>query len=116
MKSARCASIRLRQTVGDFHPRRFRSDVNVPRRFHPRVAVQSSRTEAQVLGIFILAFEYWRATPAAKHPMITRRRFPLLEQLFAADKAERCCGNSRAARKCRAGHLAAQTAMTMGHG
>src|ERR1051325_9757920 len=89
--------------------------MKVLRCFHPRIAVESSRTETKLLGIFVLTLDDGRATPPAKYPMISRRRFPFLEELCAGDQAKRRGWNCRATGKCRARHLAAEAAMTVGH-
>src|ERR1044071_10149358 len=85
------------------------------RRFHSRITVQSSRTKTQVPRIFFFSFDEGRAATRAKNAVVTRRRLPLLEQLFPGDKTKRCGRNRRTAGECGARHLPAQTTVTISH-
>src|SRR5213592_2758610 len=48
-----------------------------------------------MLRVIIFAFQDWRTAPAAKHTMISRRRFPVFEQLLPTGYSKRLRRNRR---------------------
>ena len=85
----------------------------VLRNFHTGIAVERTDTQAQIVRVFDLSLDDRRPTTPAKHPMIPRRRLPLLEQFICDHESKRRSRNRRPAGERRAGHFPTKAAMTI---
>lgn len=80
-------STRLRQSVFDLHPGRFRAHMQRFGNCQTGIAIQGSGTETNMLRVLVLSLKDRRTAPAAKNPMVAGRRLPFFKQLLTADKS-----------------------------
>src|SRR5262245_9335974 len=71
---------RLRQTVRDFNPRRFRRDMDMFGQFDAWIGIQCSDANAEIFWILGFPFENWRTTSSTELSEISLRRFPFFQQ------------------------------------
>src|SRR5215471_2730973 len=86
--SSRGLLFRLRQTVRDFNPRGLRSNIDMFGGFNPGIGIQSPKTKTDRFWMVIVAFQNRRTTSATKASPLSRRGFPLFEQLSPGDEAK----------------------------
>jgi len=109
-------SVDLRQTIRDINPRRFRSHVNMPVRFGPRIRVESSKSQAYGFRLVSVSLKNRRTASPAKTPPPSGRRLPLFQQLGAGNKSKRSRRHGGIAGKRRARRFAALAAVAVGDG